>query len=578
LIKIGMNTKNRFQFLFRVPLNYEEYFSDSIVINNSFDETQEIKRNFSDSFLIEDQISEEPIEPPEIVDYGVERIAIALNRQYINILDRQGTITGSIPAIEGCDISLLELSPNGQKIAVNYSNGDPSTAFINVYELNGSSWDMVYSTGGFLFNQFYHWSEDSRYLSFLFGMGSTNIIDTNSYQSIIPAGMELEFFMVFPAFTPDSQKIILSGQNSVKVYDIATSQIETVLTSGVFLNTCINGLALSYASTNLSAYSLVDFSVTNYFQQVALDYQISHAKSRPGQIVMLVGQTGDLFFLDDSLVSSLSRSTYTTSQQGVSLLDSDTALVIGNGTVYEYGITSQQPAEFYSEYYENPVTHISVSRALQQAGQNFFLSFDESLGVNDATGNTSDRNISFNESIGISSIFDKTHISPQTYTKNFYEYISVEDLFDRSKKIGTIESKPFFEKPTVDRKARKFVDLDLMFGKNPATSDSSLKFDDNAVKQSIKNIVLTNNYERLFQPDIGCQVSGMMFELFSPVTKVIMEKTIINAINNFEPRAILLGVTVIEERDKNGLMVEIVFKIRNSETPIKMNLNLKRTR
>lgn len=128
------------------------------------------------------------------------------------------------------------------------------------------------------------------------------------------------------------------------------------------------------------------------------------------------------------------------------------------------------------------------------------------------------------------------------------------------------------------RNTRTFSDLDLNFIANPATGDVSKKYDVNAIKQSVKNLVMTNHYERLFHPEIGSQVTGLLFEPFSPVLQAMLERAIVNTITNFEPRVRLLNVDVSLNPDNYTAFVSVTFTIVNTETPIVVDFTLQRTR
>tara|TARA_Y100000114_G_scaffold140323_1_gene145095 strand:+ start:256 stop:636 length:381 start_codon:yes stop_codon:yes gene_type:complete len=124
----------------------------------------------------------------------------------------------------------------------------------------------------------------------------------------------------------------------------------------------------------------------------------------------------------------------------------------------------------------------------------------------------------------------------------------------------------------------RFVDLDLDFTRNPITNDVSLKFNDEAVKRSIRNIVLTNSGEKPYIPEFGGNIKASLFENFTPVTVVTLKGQIETAIRNFEPRANLLKVEVTERIDSNELIVSIVFSILNSQDPITLEVPLERIR
>ena len=68
------------------------------------------------------------------------------------------------------------------------------------------------------------------------------------------------------------------------------------------------------------------------------------------------------------------------------------------------------------------------------------------------------------------------------------------------------------------RNTRQFTDFNLLFTSHPVTADVTLKNDEEAVKQSLRNLISTRNYERPFHPEIGCQIHALLFENFNPVT------------------------------------------------------------
>ena len=126
--------------------------------------------------------------------------------------------------------------------------------------------------------------------------------------------------------------------------------------------------------------------------------------------------------------------------------------------------------------------------------------------------------------------------------------------------------------------SRTFVDLDLNFIKHPINYDVTKKYDEAAIKQSLKNLVMTMNYERLFHPEIGSQVMHLLFEPMSPLTQHMLEAAIRNTITNFEPRVDLLTIVVKFNPDNNTVYIVINFKIVNTQKPLSVSFTLQRTR
>ncbi len=99
-----------------------------------------------------------------------------------------------------------------------------------------------------------------------------------------------------------------------------------------------------------------------------------------------------------------------------------------------------------------------------------------------------------------------------------------------------------------------------------------------AVKNSIRNIVLTNRGERLFNNDFGCDIRALLFDNIEPSTESALKSLIETAITNFEPRAKLINTIVSGQPDLNAYTVSIVFETINSSEPQVFDLILTRVR
>ena len=130
-----------------------------------------------------------------------------------------------------------------------------------------------------------------------------------------------------------------------------------------------------------------------------------------------------------------------------------------------------------------------------------------------------------------------------------------------------------------DRVAQKYVDLDLFFGRKSSNSDVQDLTNIKAVKRSVRNLILTNHYEKPFHPEIGSGVRDMLFENMTPVVSNILARKIEDVIVNFEPRARLQTVRAIPQFDKNAYEVSIEFFVVNAPTElVDMSLMLERIR
>jgi|TARA_B100000519_G_scaffold119681_1_gene103280 phage baseplate assembly protein W len=119
-----------------------------------------------------------------------------------------------------------------------------------------------------------------------------------------------------------------------------------------------------------------------------------------------------------------------------------------------------------------------------------------------------------------------------------------------------------------DRNLRQYSDLDLFFGKKTSDKDISKVTDVQAVKRSVRNLVLLNHYEKPFHPEIGSGVRDMLFELMTPITAVILTRKIEDVIKNFEPRARLVGVSAFPDLDRNAYEVKVEFYVVNTPTEL----------
>tara|TARA_R110001592_G_scaffold147095_1_gene371519 strand:+ start:1179 stop:1607 length:429 start_codon:yes stop_codon:yes gene_type:complete len=119
-----------------------------------------------------------------------------------------------------------------------------------------------------------------------------------------------------------------------------------------------------------------------------------------------------------------------------------------------------------------------------------------------------------------------------------------------------------------NRNIRQYSDLDLFFGKKSSDRDISEVTDVQAVKRSIRNLILMNTYEKPFHPEISSGVRDMLFELMTPVTATILARQVQNVIENFEPRARLVGVRTLPNYDRNSYAVTIEFYVVNTPTEL----------
>tara|TARA_B100000287_G_scaffold173098_1_gene163284 strand:+ start:863 stop:1312 length:450 start_codon:yes stop_codon:yes gene_type:complete len=120
----------------------------------------------------------------------------------------------------------------------------------------------------------------------------------------------------------------------------------------------------------------------------------------------------------------------------------------------------------------------------------------------------------------------------------------------------------------ISRDVRQYKDLDLFFSKNQGNGDVNKITGVEAVKRSIRNLVLLNFYEKPFNPQIGSDVRYLLFENMSPLTSVVLAEAIEDVIEDFEPRARLISVRAFPNFERNEYEVTIEFFVTNTPTEL----------
>ncbi len=113
------------------------------------------------------------------------------------------------------------------------------------------------------------------------------------------------------------------------------------------------------------------------------------------------------------------------------------------------------------------------------------------------------------------------------------------------------------------RSSRVYKDLNLNFSANPVTGDVTTVTDVIAVKRSVRNLLLTNHYDRPFHPEIGSNVPALLFENVGPITGNQLQRAIEEMIGNFEPRARVTAVECSPVAESNSYNVVINFYVEN---------------
>ena len=141
--------------------------------------------------------------------------------------------------------------------------------------------------------------------------------------------------------------------------------------------------------------------------------------------------------------------------------------------------------------------------------------------------------------------------------------------------------------PVLRKKEVIYSDLRKDFLLSPINSDVSRYTDEDSIKESIRNILLTNPGERLFDPTFGTPIRRMLFEnILYPETQSLLEDMISTSLKNYEPRCDLISTSVKlggnpstdPEESQNSVNITITFSVINIQTPITLNVTLSRVR
>lgn len=125
---------------------------------------------------------------------------------------------------------------------------------------------------------------------------------------------------------------------------------------------------------------------------------------------------------------------------------------------------------------------------------------------------------------------------------------------------------------------RLYFDIRNNFDRHPDLRDVDGVGNEDAVSQSIKNLLFTNPGERLFQPDLGSDINRTLFENISAETESLIRTYVETTIKNYEPRADLIEVLVTAIPEMNTYSVTIVFGVVNRTEPVVLELLLSRVR
>jgi len=129
------------------------------------------------------------------------------------------------------------------------------------------------------------------------------------------------------------------------------------------------------------------------------------------------------------------------------------------------------------------------------------------------------------------------------------------------------------------KKNTSYADIPFFITKNPFTNDVNLVKDVNAIKQALKNIVLTIQTERPFNPSFGANPRNFLFDHLTQMTALESKHLIANAINTYEPRVILKDIALQRSpSNPNKMNIVVIYSITTTGVTDTLTLSLERTR
>lgn len=143
--------------------------------------------------------------------------------------------------------------------------------------------------------------------------------------------------------------------------------------------------------------------------------------------------------------------------------------------------------------------------------------------------------------------------------------------------VLSLEDKNLSTSSIVTTRTVPYKDIDLTFSIKQ-NGDVYKKTDAAAVKQAVKNLVLTNYYEKPFNPNFGGNVRALLFDLADEETEVDIENMIIAAIQRYEPRARIINVIANSSPDNNAIDITVIFNVVNTEEEVTFTTTLARLR
>lgn len=133
-------------------------------------------------------------------------------------------------------------------------------------------------------------------------------------------------------------------------------------------------------------------------------------------------------------------------------------------------------------------------------------------------------------------------------------------------------------KVSIVSRKKAHTDLNLKLTRHPIRKDIIPLKDDAAIKNAIKHLLITNFFERPFQPAKGANLRGLLFEPADAITKYELSSSIRTCIEDFEPRVSVTSINVADETDRNAYRINVEFRIKEFDSNQEVEIVLQRLR
>lgn len=124
----------------------------------------------------------------------------------------------------------------------------------------------------------------------------------------------------------------------------------------------------------------------------------------------------------------------------------------------------------------------------------------------------------------------------------------------------------------------RYSDFTTQFLEHPTTHDLGKVIDVESVRRSVRNLILTDKFERLLDPNIGSNINKLLFDPLDSTTAIVMQSYIRETIENYEPRATLTMVQCTPDYDHNSYYVKIQFNVTFAQAPVSLTMFINRIR